>query len=108
MYRATDTTRGRQVAIKILPDTFASDPNVWRGSRDAKTLASLNHPRIAAIYGFEKRPRWQARRRGDPRGAAQAPQQEQVIVMLLNVADELRRRVPLSRGLSPLHAVFSH
>ena len=55
MYRATDTTLGRQVAIKILPDAFASDPDrLARFEREAKTLASLNHPHIAAIYGFEK------------------------------------------------------
>ncbi len=55
VYRATDTTLGRQVAIKILPNAFASDPDrVARFEREAKTLASLNHPHIAAIYGFEK------------------------------------------------------
>jgi Tol biopolymer transport system component len=55
VYRATDTTLGRQVAIKILPEAFASDPaRLARFEREAKTLASLNHPHIAAIYGFEK------------------------------------------------------
>ena len=55
VYRATDTTLGRQVAIKILPEAFAADlERLARFEREAKTLASLNHPHIAAIYGFEK------------------------------------------------------
>ena len=55
VYRATDTTLGRQVAIKILPDAFASDTDrLNRFEREANTLATLNHPHIAAIYGFEK------------------------------------------------------
>jgi Tol biopolymer transport system component len=55
VYRARDTTLGRQVAIKILPDAFAADlDRLARFEREAQTLASLNHPHIAAIYGFEK------------------------------------------------------
>ncbi|MBI3047878.1 MAG: hypothetical protein HYY76_06160 [Acidobacteria bacterium] len=52
VYRATDTNLGRQVAVKILPDTVARDPDrLARFEREAKTLASLNHPDIAQIHG---------------------------------------------------------
>src|SRR4051794_22737189 len=56
VYRATDTKLAREVAIKVLPDTFAADPDrLARFSREAQVLASLNHPNIAAIYGVEDR-----------------------------------------------------
>jgi serine/threonine-protein kinase len=55
VWRATDTNLGRQVALKVLPDTFADDPErLARFEREAKTLAALSHPNIAGIYGFEK------------------------------------------------------
>ncbi len=55
VYRATDTSLGRQVAIKVLPDAFAQDPErMARFEREAKALASLNHPNIAIIHGLEK------------------------------------------------------
>ncbi len=54
VYRARDTKLGREVALKVLPEAFASDPErMGRFEREAKVLASLNHPNIAAIYGFE-------------------------------------------------------
>lgn len=54
VYRARDTKLGRDVALKVLPATFATDPErIARFRREAQVLASLNHPHIAAIYGFE-------------------------------------------------------
>src|SRR4051812_40512291 len=56
VYRATDTKLNRDVAIKILPDSFADDPDrLARFTREAQVLASLNYPNIAAIYGVEER-----------------------------------------------------
>jgi eukaryotic-like serine/threonine-protein kinase len=55
VYRAEDTNLSRHVAIKLLPDNFSSDPErMARFEREAKLLASLNHPNIAAIYGLEQ------------------------------------------------------
>src|SRR5215510_4019490 len=55
VYRARDTKLGRDVAIKTLPEDFTSDPDrLARFQREAKLLASLNHPNIGAIYGLEE------------------------------------------------------
>jgi serine/threonine-protein kinase len=53
VWKATDTTLDREVAIKVLPDTLAGDAErLARFEREAKLLASLNHPRIASLYGL--------------------------------------------------------
>src|SRR5437660_193204 len=55
VYRARDTKLGREVALKILPDTFTHDPErLARFRREAQVLASLNHPHIGAIYGIDE------------------------------------------------------
>ena len=83
VYRATDTSLGRQVAIKVLPDAFAQDAErLARFEREAKTLAALNHPNIAAIYGFER--------------SSDTP----ALVMELVDGDDLSQR--LARGPIPL------
>src|SRR5215510_3076985 len=55
VWRAHDTKLGRDVALKILPDSFVHDPDrVSRFRREAQVVAALNHPHIAAIYGLEE------------------------------------------------------
>ena len=55
VYRARDTKLNRDVALKVLPDAFATDPDrMARFTREAQTLASLNHPNIAHIHGLEE------------------------------------------------------
>jgi tetratricopeptide (TPR) repeat protein/tRNA A-37 threonylcarbamoyl transferase component Bud32 len=55
VYRAVDTRLGREVAVKTLPEEFSRDPErLARFEREARMLASLNHPSIAAIYGLEE------------------------------------------------------
>jgi serine/threonine-protein kinase len=83
VYRARDTQLNRDVALKLLPDAFAGDPDrLARLTREAQTLASLNHPHIAAIYGIEESDRIRA------------------LVMELVEGEDLSQR--LERGAIPL------
>ena len=55
VYQASDTRLGRSVALKVLPEAFSRDvETIARFQREARVLASLNHPNIAAVYGFEE------------------------------------------------------
>ena len=79
VYRATDMKLNRDVAIKVLPEAFASDPDrLARFTREAHVLATLNHPNIAAIYGVEDR----------------------ALVMELVEGENLKGRVPLDTALN--------
>src|SRR3954462_66294 len=61
VYRARDTRLKRDVAIKVLPEHFAKDPErLSRFQREAELLATLNHPNIAAVYGLEESDRGSA------------------------------------------------
>ena len=83
VYRATDTNLGRRVAVKVLPEAFAQDgERLARFEREAKTLASLNHPNIAAIYGLE--------RSGPSTGSGQVVL---ALVMDLVEGDDLSQRI---------------
>ena len=77
VYRARDTKLAREVALKVLPESFVADPErVARFQREAKTLASLNHPNIGGIHGLEEANGVTAlvSSRGPPPGASVSPQ----------------------------------
>jgi serine/threonine-protein kinase len=85
VYRATDTRLNRDVAIKVLPDIFAADPDrMARFGREAQVLASLNHPNIAAIYGVEDR----------------------ALVMELVEGETLQGPMPVDKALPILHQLI--
>jgi Tol biopolymer transport system component len=89
--RARDTRLGRDVALKVLPAAFASDTDrLMRFEREARTLAALNHPHIAHIYGLEE----------IPAGATPARPPARALVMELVEGEDLSRRI--ARGSLPL------
>src|SRR5262249_35067794 len=93
VYRARDPKLGRDVAIKILPAAFARDPGrLARFEREARALASLNHPSIAQIHGLEEAP-------GPLSGCSRA------IVMELVEGEDLSARI--ARGPMPLDEVLA-
>jgi len=83
VYRARDTRLGRSVALKVLPDAFAGDPErLQRFEREAKLLASLNHPNLATIHGIEH------------------DEDRRVLVLELIEGEDLARRI--ARGALPV------
>jgi serine/threonine protein kinase/Tol biopolymer transport system component len=88
VYRVRDTKLGRDVALKILPAAFSSDAErLARFEREAKTLAALNHPHIAQIYGIEE-------------GPADAGHYMRALVMELVDGEDLAQRI--GRGAIPI------
>ena len=102
VWQATDTQLNRQVALKILPDAFAADPDrLARFKREAQTLASLNHPNIAAIYGIEEAPATSAHSTdGDAAWSQGSGQAIKALVLELVEGPTLADRI--SKGPIPL------
>ncbi|MGE5814807.1 MAG: protein kinase domain-containing protein, partial [Acidobacteriota bacterium] len=100
VYRARDSRLGRDVALKILPDLFCADPErLARFEREAKVLASLSHPNIAAIFGIEDQP--------DP---AAGPRVHALVLELVEgetLADRLTRAAAERRVGLPVADVLS-
>ena len=91
VYRAADSKLGRQVAIKVLPEEFfEDDERRLRFEREARTLASLNHPGIAAVHSFEE---------------ISGPPPRHLLVMELVEGEDLTRRI--SSGPLPLEEALS-
>jgi eukaryotic-like serine/threonine-protein kinase len=91
VYQGRDTRLDRTVAIKILPEAFAHDADrLARFQREARTLAALNHPHIAQIYGLEEEHVWQG----------QAGTTPAFLVMELVAGEDLSQRI--ARGTIPL------
>ena len=112
VYRARDTKLNRDVALKVLPEAFAGDPDrLARFQREAQLLASLNHPNIGAIYGLESGQAGQASQAGQagqaeetsgsvPPALPATPALPAFIVMELVEGEDLSQRI--ARGPIPL------
>jgi serine/threonine-protein kinase len=110
VYRATDTKLNRDVAIKILPDAFASDPDrLARFTREAQVLASLNHPNIAAIYGVEDRAIVMELVEGaDLKGPASTDEALPIIEQLIDALEYAHEKGIIHRDLKPANLKRKH
>ena len=108
VYKARDTKLGRDVAIKVLPDAFVSDPErVARFQREAKTLASLNHPNIGGIHGLEESGRVTRARDGARRGrgslAADRTQERSRLDEALRIAKQIAEALEAAHEQGIIH-----
>jgi Tol biopolymer transport system component len=95
VYRARDTRLNRDVALKVLPEVFSSDPErLARFTREAQTLAALNHPNIAQIHGLEESPSTSSGQAG-----------RRALAMELVEGEDLSAAI--ARGPMPLSAVLA-
>jgi serine/threonine-protein kinase len=103
VWRATDTKLGRDVALKILPASFAHDPaRMARFEREAKALASLNHPHIAQIYGVEENALVMELVEGEPlKGPLPVEQAVEYAGQILDALDAAHKKGIVHRDLKP-------
>jgi serine/threonine-protein kinase len=109
VWRATDTKLGRDVALKILPASFASDPaRMARFEREAKALASLNHPHIAQIYGVEEGAMVMELVEGEPlRGPLPVEKAVEYAGEILDALDAAHRKGIVHRDLKPANILVT-
>ncbi len=110
VYRATDTKLNRDVAIKVIPESFAKDPDrLARFTREAQVLASLNHPNIAAIYGVEERAIVLELVEGpDLAGPLPEEQALPIVHQLVDALEYAHDRGIVHRDLKPANLKLSH
>ena len=102
VYRATDSRLGRTVALKVLPEEFLEgEENRARFEREAKLLAGLNHPNIAAVYSFEE---ISSSSSSSSSSSTSSPVTRHVLVMELIEGETLAARI--ERGPLPIAEVL--
>jgi serine/threonine-protein kinase len=103
VWRATDTKLNRDVAIKILPEAFAADPDrMARFTRESQVLASLNHPNIAGIYGVEERALvLELVEGGEPRGPLPEAEALPIVQQLIDSLEYAHDKGIVHRDLKP-------
>src|SRR5215469_15430072 len=103
VYRARDTKLKRDVALKLLPEAFARDPGrMARFEREARVLASLNHPNIAQIYGVEQHALVMEFVEGEsPKGPMPFDEAWKVAIQIADALEYAHERSVIHRDLKP-------